>query len=44
MLPFSTLLESFPKLVRDLSRDCGKDAELRLLEARSKSIGEYWRK
>jgi two-component system, chemotaxis family, sensor kinase CheA len=28
MLPFSTLLESFPKLVRDLSRDCGKDAEL----------------
>jgi two-component system chemotaxis sensor kinase CheA len=28
MLPFSTLLEAFPKLVRDLSRDCGKDAEL----------------
>ncbi len=31
MLPFSTLLESFPKLVRDLSRDCGKDAELTIV-------------
>ena len=28
MLPFSALLEFFPKLVRDLSRDCGKDVEL----------------
>ncbi|HUY14646.1 MAG TPA: response regulator [Terriglobia bacterium] len=28
MLPFSTLLMLFPKLVRDLCRDCGKDAEL----------------
>ncbi|MFA4956242.1 MAG: hybrid sensor histidine kinase/response regulator [Candidatus Methanoperedens sp.] len=28
MLPFSTLLEIFPKLVRDLSRDQGKDVEL----------------
>ncbi len=28
MLPFSALLEFFPKLVRDLSRDCGKDIEL----------------
>jgi two-component system chemotaxis sensor kinase CheA len=28
MVPFSTLLESFPKLVRDLCRDCGKDADL----------------
>jgi two-component system chemotaxis sensor kinase CheA len=28
MLPFSTLLEIFPKLVRDLSRDRGKEAEL----------------
>jgi len=28
MLPFSALLESFPKLVRDLSRDCGKDTDL----------------
>jgi two-component system, chemotaxis family, sensor kinase CheA len=27
-VPFSTLLESFPKLVRDLCRDCGKDADL----------------
>lgn len=27
-IPFSTLLELFPKLVRDLCRDCGKDAEL----------------
>ena len=31
MLPFSTLLESFPKLVRDLSRDCGKDVELAII-------------
>ncbi len=28
MLPFSVLLEFFPKLVRDLCRDCGKDVEL----------------
>ena len=28
MLPFSTLLEIFPKLIRDLSRDQGKEAEL----------------
>jgi two-component system chemotaxis sensor kinase CheA len=28
MLPFSTLLSGFPKLVRDLCRDCGKDSEL----------------
>jgi two-component system, chemotaxis family, sensor kinase CheA len=28
MLPFSSLLEAFPKLVRDLCRACGKDAEL----------------
>jgi two-component system chemotaxis sensor kinase CheA len=27
-IPFATLLESFPKLVRDLCRDCGKDADL----------------
>ena len=27
MLPFSSLLEVFPKLVRDLCRDCQKDAE-----------------
>ncbi len=31
MLPFSALLESFPKLVRDLCRDCGKDAELTIV-------------
>src|SRR5271154_1450426 len=31
MLPFATLLESFPKLVRDLCRDCGKDAELTIV-------------
>ena len=30
MVPFSALLESFPKLVRDLCRDCGKDADLRI--------------
>ncbi len=28
MLPFSSLLESFPGLVRNLSRDAGKEAEL----------------
>lgn len=28
MLPCSSLLEAIPKLVRDLSRDCGKDVEL----------------
>ena len=28
MLPFSSLLEVFPKLVRDLSRDCDKDVGL----------------
>lgn len=28
MLPFSSLLEIFPKLVRDLSRDQGKEADL----------------
>lgn len=28
MLPFSTVLESFPKMVRDLSRDQGKEVEL----------------
>lgn len=28
MLPFSSLLEMAPKLVRDLGRDCGKDVEL----------------
>jgi two-component system chemotaxis sensor kinase CheA len=31
MLPFAALLESFPKLVRDLSRDCGKDADLTIV-------------
>ncbi len=31
ILPFSTLLESFPKLVRSLSRDCGKDADLAIV-------------
>ncbi len=31
MLPFSALLEFFPKLVRDLSRDCAKDAELTIV-------------
>jgi two-component system chemotaxis sensor kinase CheA len=29
-VPFSALLESFPKLVRDLCRDCGKDADLQI--------------
>ncbi|HWP47217.1 MAG TPA: hybrid sensor histidine kinase/response regulator [Candidatus Limnocylindrales bacterium] len=28
MLPFSSLLEIFPKLIRELSRDLGKDVEL----------------
>ena len=28
MLPFSSLLDGFPKLVRDLSRDQGKDVQL----------------
>jgi len=28
MVPFFTLLETFPKFVRDLSRDMGKDTEL----------------
>ncbi|HEY1801309.1 MAG TPA: response regulator [Terriglobales bacterium] len=28
MIPVSTLLESFPKLVRDLCRDCRKEADL----------------
>ena len=28
MTPFSTLLERFPRLVRDLARDLGKDVEL----------------
>lgn len=28
MLPFSTMFESFPKLLRDLSRDQGKDVEV----------------
>ncbi len=31
MLPFSVLLEVFPKLVRDLCRDCGKEAELMIV-------------
>lgn len=31
MLPFSTLLEIFPKLVRDLSRDQGKEVDLVIL-------------
>jgi len=30
MLPFSTLLEGVPKLVRDLAHDAGKDVELQL--------------
>jgi two-component system chemotaxis sensor kinase CheA len=28
MFPFSTLLEAFPRIVRDLSRDYGKEAEI----------------
>jgi two-component system, chemotaxis family, sensor kinase CheA len=31
VLPFSVLLELFPKLVRDLCRDCGKDADLTIV-------------
>lgn len=31
MLPFSTLFEAFPKLLRDLSRDQGKDVELSII-------------
>jgi two-component system chemotaxis sensor kinase CheA len=31
MLPFSVLLEFFPKLVRDLCHDCGKEAELTIV-------------
>jgi two-component system chemotaxis sensor kinase CheA len=31
MLPFAALLEFLPKLVRDLSRDCGKEAELTIV-------------
>jgi len=30
MLPFSTLLEAFPKFVRDLSRDQGKEMDLEI--------------
>jgi two-component system, chemotaxis family, sensor kinase CheA len=30
MLPFATLLESFPKIVRDLARDSGKEADLHI--------------
>jgi two-component system chemotaxis sensor kinase CheA len=30
LLPFSTLFESFPKLLRDLSRDQGKEADLEI--------------
>jgi two-component system, chemotaxis family, sensor kinase CheA len=33
MLPFSSLLEALPKLVRDLCRDCGKDVNLVILGA-----------
>ena len=28
MLPFASLLELVPKLVRDLARDCGKEVEV----------------
>jgi len=31
MLPFSTLLEIFPKMIRDLSRDQGKEVEVTIL-------------
>jgi two-component system chemotaxis sensor kinase CheA len=31
MLPFAVLLEFLPKLVRDLCRDCGKEAELTIV-------------
>jgi two-component system chemotaxis sensor kinase CheA len=30
MLPFVSLLESFPKIVRDLTRDSGKEADLQI--------------
>jgi two-component system, chemotaxis family, sensor kinase CheA len=30
MLPFASLLESFPKIVRDLARDSGKEADLHI--------------
>ncbi len=30
MLPFSSFIENFPKLVRDLARDAGKQAELEI--------------
>ncbi|HJV34545.1 hybrid sensor histidine kinase/response regulator, partial [Geomonas sp.] len=30
MFPFSSLLETFPKIVRDLSRDSGKEADLHI--------------
>jgi len=33
MLPFATLFAVFPKLVRELSRDIGKEVELRILGA-----------
>jgi two-component system chemotaxis sensor kinase CheA len=36
-VPFSTLLESFPKLVRDLCRDCGKDADLTIMGSESEA-------
>jgi two-component system chemotaxis sensor kinase CheA len=31
VLPFGVLLEIFPKFVRDLCRDCGKDADLTIV-------------
>ena len=31
VLPLSVLLESFPKFVRDLCRDCGKEADLTIV-------------
>lgn len=37
MLPFASLLESFPKIVRDLARDSGKEADL-LIEGGSVEI------
>jgi two-component system chemotaxis sensor kinase CheA len=33
MLPFSSLLETFPKLVRDLCRDQGKEADISIVGA-----------
>lgn len=30
MLPFSNLLDTFPKIIRDLSRDLGKDCSLKI--------------